>query len=156
MSGALTIRRGTPSDLEQVMAIAQEAETAAHWIPPYYQAIFHSQRLLLVAEHSAGLAGFVVAHDIAGEWELENIAVSPLHRRKGIARRLVDALTTEAAKNAAKVIFLEVRESNSAAKLLYEGCGFQLYGRRKSYYSNPSEDGLLYRFLCTPAALENC
>jgi ribosomal-protein-alanine N-acetyltransferase len=41
-------------------------------------------------------------------------------------------------------VFLEVRESNAAARALYEKCGFQISGRRKSYYSDPAEDAVLY------------
>jgi len=156
MSQGITIRRGTTDDLDQVMALARDAETAPHWQAADYHAIFHSHRLLLVAERVSQIIGFVVAHDIAGEWELENIAVAPSRRRSGIGKVLVEALIAEASKDATKSILLEVRESNTAAKLLYERCGFHQYGRRRGYYSNPSEDGLLYRFLCTPATLENC
>jgi ribosomal-protein-alanine N-acetyltransferase len=52
-------------------------------------------------------------------------------------------------------IFLEVRESNLAAQKLYQSCGFEQYSRRKAYYSDPAEDALLYRFLCTPETREN-
>lgn len=153
----IRIRRGTSADLEQVMAIAAQSETAAHWRPTDYQQIFSSSRLLLVAGAPENkLIGFLIAHNIAGEWELENVAVHAEFRRQQVAKRLVSALANEAQKSSAKFIFLEVRESNVAAKLLYERCGFQQHGRRKSYYSNPSEDALLYRFLCSPATLENC
>ena len=55
-------------------------------------------------------------------------------------------------------VFLEVRESNSAARSLYEKLGFQQTGRRKSYYANPIEDAILYSkssFL-TPIRPEPC
>ena len=42
-------------------------------------------------------------------------------------------------------MFLEVRESNIAARKLYEKAGFEPTGRRKSYYTDPLEDALLYR-----------
>jgi [ribosomal protein S18]-alanine N-acetyltransferase len=42
-------------------------------------------------------------------------------------------------------VFLEVRQSNAAARRFYEKNGFQQSGRRKSYYANPSEDAILYR-----------
>lgn len=155
MSG-VTIRRGEPGDLERVMAMASESETAARWRPADYEQIFQTKRILFVAEEGYAIVGFVVAQDIAGEWELENIAVKAAQRRRGIAKTLMQALMEAAEKRAAKSIFLEVRESNSAAMSLYEGCGFQQYGRRKSYYANPSEDGLLYRFLCSSETRENC
>jgi ribosomal-protein-alanine N-acetyltransferase len=152
MSDDITIRRGTPADLPEIIVMA---DTAAHWQPEEYKKIFNSPRTLLVATRGDALLGFVVSHNIVGEWELENIAVAPGHRQRGVGGQLISALICEAKHDGAKQIFLEVRESNIAAKLLYERCGFQQYGRRKNYYSNPSEDGLLYRFLCNPATLEN-
>lgn len=156
MSGGVSIRRGEPDDLDQVIAMAQGSETAAHWREHDYSAIFQTKRILFIAESGKRIVGFVVAHDIAGEWELENIVVAADEQRHGVGKRLVAALVEEASKNAAEFIFLEVRESNIAARSLYESSGFQEYGRRKGYYANPSEDGLLYRFLCNPKSLEKC
>jgi ribosomal-protein-alanine N-acetyltransferase len=42
-------------------------------------------------------------------------------------------------------VFLEVRESNAAARALYANAGFEQTSRRKSYYANPLEDAILYR-----------
>jgi ribosomal-protein-alanine N-acetyltransferase len=42
-------------------------------------------------------------------------------------------------------VFLEVRESNAAARTLYENAGFEQTGRRRSYYTSPLEDAILYR-----------
>lgn len=155
MSG-ITIRGGTAADLERVMEIAAQSDTAGHWRREDYENIFSSSRTLLVAEEGNRIVGFLIAHDIAGEWELENIAVAGESRRRGIGRELLESLLRAARSNATQCVLLEVRESNIAARKLYERRGFQQYGRRKSYYVNPSEDAVLYRFLCSPAALENC
>lgn len=82
---------------------------------------------------------------MAPEWEIENIVVAPKVRRKGIGRQLVDALLAAAGETNSESVFLEVRESNAAARKLYESAGFQQNGRRKSYYSDPPEDAILYR-----------
>jgi ribosomal protein S18 acetylase RimI-like enzyme len=44
----------------------------------------------------------------------------------------------------AEEIFLEVRESNLAARRLYETSGFSESGRRQSYYQQPQEDAIVY------------
>ena len=44
--------------------------------------------------------------------------------------------------------FLEVREGNSSAILLYRSCGFKAAGRRKNYYSNGEDALLMERELC--------
>jgi ribosomal-protein-alanine N-acetyltransferase len=152
----VTIRAGTPADLERVMEIAAQSETAGHWRREDYENIFSSSRTLLVAEDGNKIVGFLIAHDIAGEWELENIAVAGGFRRQGTGRKLLESLLRAARSNATQCVLLEVRESNFAARKLYESCGFRRYGTRKSYYVKPSEDAVLYRFLCSPAALENC
>jgi ribosomal-protein-alanine N-acetyltransferase len=156
MKEGYVIRRGDPDDIDKIISIALTANTASRWTPSEYEEIFKTRRLLLVAEHCGEVVGFLVAHDIAGEWELENVAVEEEWRQFGIGAFLISSLINEAGQSHARFIFLEVRESNSAARRLYEKCGFEQYGRRRSYYSDPPEDALLYRFLCTPGALENC
>ena len=45
----------------------------------------------------------------------------------------------------AAAVFLEVRESNRAARALYEKWAFLESGRRRGYYKDPEEDAILYR-----------
>ena len=91
------------------------------------------------------MAGFLVAQHVASEWELENIVVSKTERQKGIGKLLLDALLASAREVNSAAVSLEVRESNRAARFLYEKIGFQQAGRRKNYYANPREDAILYR-----------
>jgi [ribosomal protein S18]-alanine N-acetyltransferase len=156
MKEGYVIRRGTLDDLPKVISIAQESDLAAHWKGSEWDTIFRTKRVLIVAENCNQVVGFVIAHDVAGEWELENVAVIEEFRQFGIGGLMMESLVNEAQQNHARSIFLEVRESNNPAKRLYERCGFQQYGRRKKYYSNPPEDAVLYRFLCNPETHETC
>ena len=71
------------------------------------------------------------------------LAVHPAFRRQNIGSRLVvHALHLGVSKGTRRAL-LEVRESNQAARSLYEKFGFQHYGTRKSYYTNPDEDAIL-------------
>ncbi len=90
--------------------------------------------------------GFLVAQVLGDEWEIENIAVSAPARRRGLASRLVSELLDRAQKRGARAVFLEVRESNRAARMLYEKWAFLPAGRRKAYYTDPMEDAILFRF----------
>jgi ribosomal-protein-alanine acetyltransferase len=90
------------------------------------------------------LAGFLVARHVKGEWELENIVVAPEFRRQGIGTQLLDALLARACETRSSTVFLEVRQSNRAARGLYQKAGFREAGNRKFYYSNPSEDAIVY------------
>jgi ribosomal-protein-alanine acetyltransferase len=88
--------------------------------------------------------GFLVAQCGSPEWELENIAVLPAFRRRGVGAALLSALQQEARTRHAERILLEVRASNQSAIGLYTQTGFQLLARRRDYYQNPKEDALLF------------
>jgi ribosomal-protein-alanine N-acetyltransferase len=110
--------------------------------------------VLLVFTDQNTIRGFVVAAEIAREWELENIAVRNSGRRQGTADQLMEALLKELQSSRAECLHLEVRESNTPARTLYEKWGFRVSGRRTRYYHNPSEDAILYRKNLSPAAPE--
>jgi ribosomal-protein-alanine acetyltransferase len=93
--------------------------------------------------------GFIVAHELAGEWEIENIAVSPATRRRGLGTRLIGEFFDTVRSLGASTVFLEVRESNKEARLFYEKCGLAEIGRRTRYYAQPEEDAIVYRLSLT-------
>jgi ribosomal-protein-alanine acetyltransferase len=95
-------------------------------------------------EERGTLFGFLCAKAVAGEWEIENVVVAAEFLRRGIARKLVLELVERAKNGAASTVLLEVRESNRAARRLYEKCGFREVGCRRAYYANPVEDAILY------------
>jgi ribosomal-protein-alanine N-acetyltransferase len=87
--------------------------------------------------------GFVLVRAVADEMEIMNLAVDPDSRLQGIARRLLADAIDEVRRADVKRVYLEVRESNSAARAFYSSAGFVEQGRRKNYYSHPAEDALL-------------
>ena len=95
------------------------------------------------------MVGFVIARCAAPEWEIENVAVAREKRRRGIGIKIIMALLQEARAAGATSVLLEARESNLAARRLYEKLGFSQQGRRNSYYKNPEEDALLLSFSIT-------
>ena len=104
-----------------------------------------SDVVFLVAAAPDGVAGYVIAQDAADEGEILNLAVAPRRHRGGIGRALVErALATLAGRGASRV-FLEVRESNTAARALYAALGFGEVGRRRRYYQRPVEDAIVLR-----------
>jgi ribosomal-protein-alanine N-acetyltransferase len=89
----------------------------------------------------------LVANHVDTEWELENIVVAEKSRRQGMGSRLLQAFVEHVRQSNGSFIFLEVRESNHAARALYEGFSFEITGRRKAYYPDPLEDAILYRWI---------
>ena len=143
------VRPAAVADLERMRAIAQHSATAAHWSSDQYESLFTpdsvQRRCALVVEEDAQVAGFIVARTIADAWEIENIAVSPDARRRGLGSRLLSEFLRRADRESGISVFLEVRESNLAARKLYEKWGFTQAGRRKKYYQGPPEDALILR-----------
>ena len=99
--------------------------------------------VILAAEEGGGLLGYVWARFVLDEGDIGNIAVAPGFRRRGAGAALLEALLEEAARRQAAVVQLEVRESNLAARRLYEKNGFETVGKRKNYYEKPAEDAIL-------------
>lgn len=84
---------------------------------------------------------------VLDEGQITNIATHPDYRRKGYARAVTTALIERAGELGVKDVYLEVRVGNSAAIALYETCGFVHVGKRKNFYSHPTEDAELMKFV---------
>lgn len=162
LNGLLLIRLATPADIPSILHLERESAFAAHWTEQQYRQAFGSgggKRLVLVADTSVdsaadrtivaaaapNLLGFLVALHLVPEWELENIVVATSARRQGLGKRLLRFLLAAARETNSQSVFLEVRESNAAARSLYEKMGFEQTGSRKAYYTNPVEAAVLYR-----------
>ncbi|HYM05358.1 MAG TPA: ribosomal protein S18-alanine N-acetyltransferase [Terriglobales bacterium] len=144
----LSIRAATVADLAAMMSLEKRAATAAHWSPGQYEALFGGSgpdRVALTMLEESRVQGFVIARVLGDEWEIENIAIAGTARRRGLGTRLLGELLDMARARGAAAIFLEVRESNQAARALYEKWAFLESGRRPIYYKNPPEDAILYR-----------
>ena len=134
-----------------ILRIERDSQTAAHWNQAeYLRAIERSDRLVLVADESQQIRGFLIASTATLEWELENIAVALSTQRRGVGRSLMNALISQAREAGAAEIRQEIRASNVAAQHLGQSVGFVQRGGRKGYYSNPDEDALLFNYLLHP------
>ena len=132
------IRRAAANDLEEIAAIQAACPEAAQWKADSYTLCD-----IWVAEQENRVMGFVAGRSLGGgEYELLNLAVAPEFRRRGIARELIRTL----AKSSVRTIFLEVRQSNSAARELYKSMGFREIGMRDQYYDCPLEAAIVMKF----------
>jgi [ribosomal protein S18]-alanine N-acetyltransferase len=148
----LQIRPATAEDIPALAALEKHAATAAHWSLDQYTAVFsvtEPARIALVIEDESCVQGFLIARSAGREWEIENIAVAAPARRRGWGARLLGEFLDLARAKAVEAVFLEVRESNRAARGLYEKWAFIESGRRKRYYRDPEEDAVTYRLVFT-------
>lgn len=100
---------------------------------------------LFSLRESGKVVGFVVVRIHPPEMDIVNLAVAPEERGRGLGRYLLKSVIAEAALLAVETVFLEVRESNRAARALYETAGFEPVQRRPGFYSRPLEDALVLR-----------
>lgn len=88
-------------------------------------------------------AGYGGMHFVCGEGYIDNIAVLPAMRQRGIGTIIVESLINFTETHNGIFVSLEVRESNAPAIALYTKLGFQENGRRRGFYTKPPEDALI-------------
>lgn len=118
-------------DPGRLAAIHAEAFKAP-WSASALAELLASPGVLAVAEAD----GFILIRVVADEAEILTLAVRPTARRAGLGARLVEAATVRAAALGAERMFLEVADSNAAARALYARSGFVEMGRRRGYYAH--------------------
>ena len=91
----------------------------------------------------ATLLGYLVVSRYVDAWHIMNVAVDHRHRRRGIARCLLNELLARTTDTMMRGYTLEVRVSNAGAIQLYESLGFVARGRRRGYYTDNREDALI-------------
>jgi len=96
-----------------------------------------------VYELDGRIIGMIIAWLLADEAHIATISTHPEFRRQGIARNLLIYALCYMFKEGAVSSFLEVRESNTAARDMYCGLGYEETGRRKKYYKDTGEDAIL-------------
>jgi ribosomal-protein-alanine N-acetyltransferase len=147
----LVLRPATAGDLDAVVIIERVSFSDPPWSRRSFASLLDDPRVRFTVACAPSVVGYVVMWLVADEGEVANLAVAPDRRREGIGQHLLDAAMAEAVVAGARSLYLEVRESNVAARALYGGRGFQAVGRRPSYYRNPVEDALLLRYQSAPA-----
>lgn len=97
----------------------------------------------MVVTESGTMVGFIFimrAHDDSGH--ITTLGIAPEHRRRGLAKRLLDHAEQSLRKKGFSSVALEVRVSNHAAQELYLQSDYVIVQTLKSYY-NDGEDGFL-------------
>lgn len=134
-----------PSDLEGVLEIDRESFSAPWTRAMYEQELQDARHAFIAVLRTATepVAGYCSYRLVAGEVQINNLAVRKASRRAGLGRALVAFVLRHGARNDATLAVLEVRRSNDAARRLYAGLGFVESGTRAAYYAEPQEDALV-------------
>lgn len=138
----LHIRPMIEIDLDAVMAI-EAASYSTPWKHEHFRdEIAARYSMPYVAVEEGCVIGYVCLMSLFEEAQILNIAVSPGHRGRGVARMLLEHAFSLALQQGSEVIALEVRASNGAAISLYQKLGFTRVGIRARYYDSV-EDAIL-------------
>ncbi|MBR6113574.1 MAG: ribosomal protein S18-alanine N-acetyltransferase [Oscillospiraceae bacterium] len=142
MRTEIRVRPAEEADIPAVAAL--EAETFALGASEaVLRRMLAGGAVLLTAREGGELLGYGYFTSVLDEGSVGNIAVRPAYRRRGVGRALTEAMAAAARERGLAFLTLEVRESNLAARRLYERCGFRTEGVRKNYYEKPTENALI-------------
>jgi ribosomal-protein-alanine N-acetyltransferase len=135
----------SPNDLDAVLDIETESFTSP-WTREMYLAEMQNVGVsfcYLARDEQGMVVGFCSFWRVVDELHVNNLAVLPAYRRRGIGTSLLMSVLKEGARLGARRATLEVRRSNEVARRLYEQLGFSTAGVRRAYYTNPIEDALV-------------
>ena len=131
------------SHIPQIAALERECFSTPWSEAMLTEVLFDAQASFIVAEsEDGGVLGYAGLQVVLDEGYIDNIAVDPNARRHGVADELLDVFCRFGEANLA-FLTLEVRESNAPAIALYRKHGFEEAGRRKGYYTKPTEDAVI-------------
>lgn len=144
----LLIRPMRGEDLEFILQIEALSFSSPWTWDHFRQELTKACGRLRVAVVRNQIAGYLIAWLIEDELHIANLAVHPDFRRRGIGEKLVRNALDEISN--CSTATLEVRESNTSARNLYEKLGFSIVGIRKKYYEAEGEDALIMSKLLDP------
>ena len=152
MSSKPALRPAETADIDQIVEIEQACFSDPWERRSLASLIGDSRVVFAVAEgDDRRIKGYVTAWFVLNEGEIGNLAVAPQWRGGGIGSSLLDGVISHTADRGVTRLFLEVRESNTVARQLYESRDFLEIGRRRRYYRQPVEDAVvLHRCIAEP------
>jgi [ribosomal protein S18]-alanine N-acetyltransferase len=138
-------------DLEEIVAI-EAASFSNPWTRQMYLrelqnpdvSFLYVLRVPVEGEgRSDSIAGFCSFWLVLDEIHINNLAIRPEDRGRGLGAALLRHVLQAGARRGAERATLEVRRSNAPARRLYESLGFALAATRPNYYASPPEDALI-------------
>ena len=140
------IRPMTEADLDQVEELERQCFSVPWSRESLAEGLQKDTTVYLAAELEGRTVGYCALWTALDEGEITNVAVSPDARKRGIGAAMMKELLCTGREKGIRAFFLEVRESNIAARTLYKKCGFAEDGIRKNFYEKPQENAVLMSF----------
>ncbi len=143
----LTIEPMQAEDIQEVVEL--EADTLSAWSREHLEDELQQSagfQFLVRNKTKKRILAVLLGRIAADEAEILKLSVAEFARNKGLGYQLLDFSVNYCSTRGVKNCFLELRESNEAARSLYEKLGFITAGTRRNYYDGPVEDAILMQF----------
>ena len=145
MNNQIYVRDAKATDIAVIAEIESECFSMPWKYDDFLKAL-NEKQLFKVVEAGEEVVGYFLALVVCDEAQIATIAVKKEHRKKGCAKKVLEAAIVEAWARGLNVMYLEVRKSNADALLLYDNIGFERMGERKNFYEKPTEDAVTMKF----------
>lgn len=133
----------TEDHIEEIMRIEKEAYPEPWTVGMFREEMRSSRSYFFVAFVEGQLVGYSGFWLVLDEAHITSMTVAVDHRGAGYGREQLMHLLAAGEDRGVRAFTLEVRESNLAARTLYESVGFRPVGLRKGYYSVTGEDAVV-------------
>ena len=107
--------------------------TPRPWSEKEFDELLFQDSTFLISNENSFLLGILTDY----EAEILTLAVDPMKRRLGIAKKMLQEFEDRCLKKNINKIILEVAKNNNPALRLYKNCNFKITGKRRDYYSSP-------------------
>lgn len=138
----IEIRTAETADIPDIMNTEKECFTSDAWCEDDFHYRFSENGFITLCAFCNGEYAGYIAASLFGDMNIDSVAILNRCRRKGVASALIKKVLESGEWEAA---FLEVRESNYAARALYKKLGFQEIAVRKDYYGFPTENAIIMK-----------
>ncbi len=139
----IALRPMREEDLPAVMAI-ETVSFSNPWSEETFRGELQnrpiSHAFVILYGPTVRVVGYLIYWQIQQDVQVNNIAVHPEFRGRGIGEAALRAGLKKAVAEGAAYVTMEVRPSNLPALALYRKMGFKVLGVRPGYYTNPDED----------------
>lgn len=139
----MIIRPMEEKDIPQVYEIECNTFSLPWSKDDFLNSVSDPNNIYLVVQKEDHIIGYCGLWGIAGEGQINNVAVAKSYRNKGIGGTMLTALIQKGRELGLTTFTLEVRISNKSAIQLYQNLGFQIIGIRPNFYEYPKEDALI-------------
>ena len=130
-------------DLQAVMELDREAFFDPWSLASWQRELQNPIAVWIVEVIEGEIIGYAGIWNVAGEAQVMRVAVRKALRNQGLGLMLTQELIQKAWEAGAEAVTLEVRETNAAARKVYERCGFMSQGVRPHYYEDTHEGAVI-------------